>query len=50
MEAEWTPGDRNQETDDLSNLQTRSFDPTKKVNLDLKGQSLLGRQLTRHTA
>ena len=39
MEGEWTPRDQNQKADDLSNLRTSSFDPTKEVKLDLKGQS-----------
>ena len=41
MEAEWTPRDRNQEADDLSNLLTSGFDPDKEVKLDLRGQSWL---------
>ena len=41
MEAEWTPRDRNQEADDLSNLLTSSFDPDKEVKLNLTGQSWL---------
>ena len=31
MEAEWTPRDRNQEANDLSNLLTSGFDPDKEV-------------------
>ena len=41
MEAEWTPRERNQEADDLSNLLTSSFDPHKEVKINLKGQSWL---------
>ena len=38
MEAEWTPRDRNQEADDLSNLLTGGFDPDKEVKLDLRAK------------
>ena len=38
MEAEWTPRDRNQEADDLSNLRTSSFDPSKEVKINLNGR------------
>ena len=41
LEAEWTPRDRNQEADDLSNLRTNSFDPQREVKINLKGQSWL---------
>ena len=38
MEAEWTPRDRNQEADDLSNLSTGGFDPDKEVKLDFRAK------------
>ena len=41
MEAEWTPRDRNQEADDLSNLQTSGFDSDKEVKLNLREQDWL---------
>ena len=41
MEAEWTPRDRNQEADDLSNLRTNSFDPSKEVKVNLNGRGWL---------
>ena len=41
MEAEWTPRERNQEADDLSNLLTNHFDPSKEVQIELEGQSWL---------
>ena len=41
MEVEWTPRERNQEADDLSNLLTSSFDHHKEVKINLKGQSWL---------
>ena len=42
MEAEWTPRDRNQEADDLSNLRTSSLDPNKEVKVNLNGARLAG--------
>ena len=41
MEAEWTPRDRNKEADDLSNLLTNNFDPSKEVKMELERQSWL---------
>ena len=41
LEAEWTPRDRNQEADDLSNLRTSSFDPSKEVKVNLNGRGWL---------
>ena len=41
VEAEWTPRERNQEADDLSNLRTSNFDPSKEVKMELEGQSWL---------
>ena len=41
MEAEWTPRDRNKEADDLSNLLTNDFDPSKEVKMELERQSWL---------
>ena len=40
MEAEWTPRERNQEADDLSNFLTSNFDPSKEV-MELEEQSWL---------
>ena len=37
VQAEWTPREKNQEADDLSNLLTKNFDPSK----ELEGQSWL---------
>ena len=41
MEGEWTPRERNQEADDLSNLRASNFDPSKEVKMELEGQSWL---------
>ena len=41
MEAEWTPRERNQEADDLSNFLTSNFDASKEVKMELEGQSWL---------
>ena len=35
------PRDRNQEADDLSNLRTSGFDPTKEVKINLNGRGWL---------
>ena len=40
-EADWTPRDRNQEADDLSNLLTTNFAPGKEVREELEDQKWL---------
>ena len=40
LEAQWTPRDRNQEADRLSNLNTQGFDPNLEIKLELKGSAL----------